>query len=574
MSSNRQHHNTGHKIAFTFLCFCCVLMATVVMRPVAWAGNPQKPKAATPGATAKTVKRITPQIPKANRYQKDKVFLENADILTADERISTDYSILRGNVRFRRGDMYMFCDSAYFYESTSSLDAFGNVKMTQGDTLFVYADVLHYYGEQQMAELRGRVRLENRSTTLITDSLDYEIESNVGYYFDGGTIVDNKNNTELTSRNGRYELDTKQAEFTEDVRLVNDRYTMTTNMLQYNTGNHIALIMDETNIESAGNTVVSTNGWYNTSADDATLYNRSLITAKDGKTLVGDTVYYNRKYNYGEAMGNVVITDLKNKVILEGDYGHHDDNTSYSYVTRRARAREFSQKDTIYLHADTLCTLVDVKGEDSIRILRAFRQVRFFRNDVQGICDSLQMSMADTIVNMYRHAVVWNEEKQINGNEINVHLNDSTVDWATLPDFGFMTEHIGENYYDQLSAKKFKALFEKKELRELYADGNVQVIMYPQEQDSTYNKQVNAEASYMRLNLKEKQEVEKIAMWPEVSGKVSPLFLVKKSDLFLQGFNWYDALRPKTPDDIFDVSDEMKNLMSAPEKTSRRTKKN
>lgn len=571
MSNNCTHHSKGHKIAFTFLCFCSILMAIVVLRPNAWAATPQRAKAARAGATVSHVSRITPQIPKANRYQKDKVFLENADILTADERISVDYQVLKGNVRFRRGDMYMFCDSAYFYEATSSLDAFGNVKMTQADTLFVYADVMHYYGDEQVAQLRHRVRLENRNTTLLTDSLDYEINSNVGYYFDGGTIVDNKNNTELTSRNGRYELDTKQAEFTEDVHLFNDKYTMTTNFLQYNTATHIANIVDETLIESDSNTVVTTSGWYNTSADDATLFNRSVLNSKDGKTLVGDTVYYNRAFNYGEARGNVIITDTKNKVILDGDYGYHDDNSHYSYVTKRARAREFSQKDTIYLHADTLCTLMN---EDSIRILKAFRQVRFFRNDVQGICDSLQMSMADSIVNLYRHAVIWNGDKQISGNEVNVHMNDSTVDWATLPLFGFMTEHIGDDYFDQLSAKKLKAQFEKKELRQLDADGNVQVIMYPQENDSTYNKQVNAEASYLKLNLKEKQEVEKIAMWPEVNGKVSPLYLLKKSEMFLPEFKWHEALRPKTPDEIFDVSDDMKKLMAEPEKTSRRNKKN
>lgn len=568
-----KHYNSinGHKIAFTFLCFCSVLMALVVLRPNAWAASVQKPKAARAGATVKHVQRITPQIPKANRYQKDKVFLENADILTADERISTDYQILKGNVRFRRGDMYMFCDSAYFYESTSSLDAFGNVKMSQADTLFVYADIMHYYGEEQVAQLRHRVRLENRNTTLLTDSLDYEINSNVGYYFEGGTIVDSKNNTELNSRYGRYELDTKQAEFTTDVHLFNDKYTMTTNTLQYNTATHIAKIIDQTVIESDSNTVVSTSGWYNTSDDDATLYNRSILTAKDGKTLVGDTVYYNRSFNYGEARGNVIITDEKNKIILDGDYGYHDDNSHYSYVTRRARAREFSQKDTLYLHADTLCTLIN---DDSVRVLKAFKGVRIFRNDVQGICDSLHMSMADSIINMYHHAVVWNGDRQINGNEINVHLNDSTADWATLPDFGFMTEHIGENYYDQLSAKKMKATFEKKELRQLDCDGNVQVIMYPMENDSTYNKHVSAEASYLRLNLKEKQQIDKIAMWPEVTGAVTPLFLLKKSEMFLPGFTWYEGLRPVKPDDVFDISDEMKKLMAEPEKSSRRNKKN
>ena len=571
----------------------CCLMA-LMMSPMVWAQNPsrpvksrptqqvnkhkptnpQSPQAARKGSKGPTVKRITPQIPKANRNQTNKVFLENADILKANEAVSTDYQVLKGNVRFRRGNMYMFCDSAYFYAETSSLDAFGHVRMTQGDTLWVYSDVLHYYGDQGVAELRSNVRLENRSTTLLTDALDYEINSNVGYFFNGGTIVDNRNNTELSSQFGRYELDTKQADFSRDVHLVNDRYEMFTNLLEYNTQNHIARITSETLIVSDSNTINTSNGWYNTSADDATLYERALITAKDGKTLQGDTVYYNRNRNYGEASGNVIITDPSNKVILDGDYGYHDDNAHYSYVTRRARAREFSQKDTIYLHADTLCTLinhiVNDSVNDSVRVLRAFNQVRFYRSDVQGICDSLQLSEADTIINMYRHAVVWNLERQIFGDEINIHLNDSAADWATLPTGGFMAEHLGEIYYDQLSGKKMKAWFEEKELRRLDVDGNVQVIMFPQEEDSTYNKMVNAESSYLRLNLKPKQEVDRITMWPEVSGKVSPLYLTKKADMYLPQFKWYDALRPKTPDDIYDVSDELKELMRSIEGGTRR----
>ena len=526
--------------------------------------NPQPAKAARKGAKGPKVSRLTPQIPKANRNQTNKVFLENADYLNANEAISTDYQVLKGNVRFRRGDMYMFCDSAYFYAETSSLDAFGNVRMTQADTLWVYSDVLHYYGDMGVAELRSNVRLENRSTTLLTDALDYEINSNVGYYFDGGTIVDNRNNTELRSQYGRYELDTKQAEFSRDVHLINDRYEMFTDLLDYNTQTHIANIMSETLIVSDSNTINTTNGWYNTSADDATLYQRSLITAKDGKTLLGDTVYYNRSRNYGEARGNVVITDPTNKVILDGDYGYHDENTHYSYVTRRARAREFSQKDTIYIHADTLCTLinhvVNDSVNDSVRVLRAFNQVRFYRVDLQGICDSLQLSEADSIINLYRHAVLWNEDRQIFGDEINIHLNDSTADWATLPTGGFMAEHIGEKYYDQLSGKKMKAWFENKELRQLDVDGNVQVIMFPQENDSTYNKMVNAESGYLRLNLKPKQEVDRIVMWPEVSGKVIPLYLTKQSDLYLPQFNWYDVLRPVAPDDIYDLTEEQKQV--------------
>ncbi|MBQ4006367.1 MAG: hypothetical protein II609_06350 [Muribaculaceae bacterium] len=539
----------------------------MLMLPVAVAQNPQQPRAAKPGSKPERVSRITPQIPKANRYQKNKVFLENADRLSANEAISVDYQVLKGNVRFRRGDMYMFCDSAYFYDATSSLDAFGHVRMEQGDTLFVYADVLHYYGDDQLAQLRDNVRLENRSTTLVTDNLDYEIDTNVGYYFDHGTIVDNRNNTELTSVFGRYELDTKNAQFTTDVHLISDKYEMTTNQLDYNLNTHIATIVDETTIVSDSNTIVTTNGWYNTQADDGTLYARSRVIAKDGKTLVGDTVYYNRQRNYGEARGDVVITDPNNKVILDGDYGYHDDNTHYSYVTRRARAREFSQQDTLYLHADTLCTLIN---DDSVRILRAFNAVRFYRKDVQGIGDSLQMSEADSIVNLYHHAVVWSGERQISGEEINVHLNDSAADWATLPQYGLMVEHVGEDYYDQLSGKTMKAYFENKEMRRLDVDGNVLVIMYPMESDSTYNKLVSAESSYLRVLLKEKQEVDKITMWPEVTGKVIPLYLAKRSQLYLPQFNWYDTYRPKDPDDIYDVDGATRQLMSSPVDNPRR----
>ena len=273
LNSNRKtRHTHGLRNAFMFLVV--LLIANVGIATV-WATQPVR--AAKAGAHPRQSKKIKPQIPKANRYQKNKVFLENADLLTADEDISTEYQRLKGNVRFRRGNMFMYCKSADFYDKTSSLDAFGHVKMTQGDTLFVYADILHYYGEDQVAELRHNVRLENRSTTLITDSLDYDMTSTVGYYFNRGVIVDNKNNTELSSVYGRYELSTKQAEFSTDVHLINDQYEMFTNLLQYNLNSHIAQIVDETVIVSDSNTIVTTNGWYNTNADDATLYNRSKV---------------------------------------------------------------------------------------------------------------------------------------------------------------------------------------------------------------------------------------------------------------------------------------------------------
>ncbi|MBR1935277.1 MAG: hypothetical protein IJ835_04415 [Muribaculaceae bacterium] len=552
--------------AWLALCLAAMLMLGAVDAFAAKGkkksfSNPQPAVAAKADAKPKRqIKRLTPQIPSANRMDRGKVFLENSDELIMDEARSTEYQVLRGNVKFSRAGMIMTCDSAYFYPESSSLDAFGRVHMTQGDTLQVDADVLHYYGDQETAELRYNVKMRNRSMTLTTDSLDYEVRANVGYYFNGGTLIDSRNNR-LTSEYGKYELDTKRAEFMTDVRLRNSKFEMSTNHLLYNTATHIATIDEYTDIVGRdGDRIQTSSGIYNTSRDDGWLFNRSTVYAKDGKWLTGDTLYYDRKEGKGYASGRMMLQDPEHKVKLDGDYGEHNEVTHYSMATGRARVREYSQGDTLFMHGDTLRTWLD---GDSLRVMRATRNVKFFRSDLQGLCDSATFFQADSILNLYDRAILWNEDKQISGKEINVHFNDSTPDWATMPQGGILARSVGGDYYDQLSGKKMKAFFVNKELRRLEVDGNVMTIFYPQESDSTYNKQVSAESSFLTIDLLEKQEIDKLKMWPEVTGKVTPLFLLRRAGLYLPGFSWLEQLRPKSPADIYYTDPSLLQLLDA-----------
>lgn len=548
MERNRKKSiNHGHKVLLGVLCLLAISLVSVRVDYV----NAQK-------------KVFTPQIPNADRNVKNKVFLESADRLVMDERISPDYQVLYGNVKFRKEGMLMFCDSAHFYEKTNSLDAFGNVRMEQGDTLFVYADVLYYNGMEELARLRDNVRLVNRNVTLYTDSLDYDMRVNLGYYFDGGRIIDDRN--ELSSVYGQYSPDSKDAEFLYEVELKNDRYVMHTDTLHYNTDTHIADIVGYTTIVSDSNIIYSDNGWYNTQVEDATLYDRSIIVGKDGQKLTGDTIYYNRNKNFGEVFGNMILTDSVHSSIIEGDYGYHDDSRKVSFATKRARAMEFSQKDTLYLHGDTIRTFLE-DGPDSMRVLTTHHKVRFFRKDIQGLADSLSFTQRDSILRMFHHPMVWNENKQVFGNVIEVHLNDSTVDYAELPDFGFLAENIEHPYYNQLSGKQMKAYFENGDIRRLDVSGNVYALFYPAERDSSYNKMVRSESSFLKIMFKNR-DIEKLTMWPEVTGQAVPLFLLKKKDMYLEKFSWYDAIRPKDKDDIFNIPPEMVSLMAEPVETT------
>ncbi len=509
---------------------------------------------------------IVPTIPKENRHQPGKVFLEHADMLELDELRSADFQVLRGNVVFRKDDMFMYCDSAYFYEESNSLDAFSNVRMEQGDTLFVYGDELNYNGMDNLARLFAlpgrKVRLINRDVKLTTDQFEYDLEQNVGYYRFGGVLTDKDN--QLTSVEGYYHPDTKDAYFYDDVVLMgpreNDTLWMYTDSLLYNTQTGIATLLCSTRIVNKDGEIHSTSGFYDTKTEQADLLARSLVVTKRGNTLIGDTLFYDRKLGFGEAFGNMILTDSVRQSTLMGEYGFYNELTDSSFVTGNALAMEYSRKDTLYVHADTI---ISRQLADSTHLMTSFHNVRFYRNDIQGICDSLVFAEVDSTLLMHHHPVLWNGVRQIHGNTIMVHLNDSTADWARLPDFGMTTEHIAEDCYDQLAGSDMTVWLADTTITRLYVEGNVQLIMFPMEQDSTYNKFTYVESTYLDAHFAD-NNIERVIMWPETTGNVTPLYLARKTEMFLPTFQWYEALRPLAPDEVFDMPEQMVTLMSMP----------
>lgn len=505
---------------------------------------------------------VRPTIPAADRHDPGKVFLEKADRLMFDQARDSDVQVLVGNVMFRKGDMFMYCDSARFNEATSSLDAFNNVHMEQGDTLFVYGDELYYSGADELAELRAypgkKVRLINRDVSLTTDVFFYDLAEHVGYYETGGTLTDKQNI--LKSLQGYYYPDSKDAFFYLNVDLTgprpNDTLRMFTDSLTYNTGTNIAQLMCETLIVSKDGEITSTSGFYDTNAGLADLYDRSTVHTRRGNYLTGDTLFYDRNKGYGEAFGNMILTDSAKQSELRGDYGFYDELKDSAFITGNALALEYSQADTLYLHGDTICAYM---LPDSTKVTDVFHRVRFFRNDCQGLCDSMSVVERDSILYMYYNPILWYGDKQIVGNVIYAHFNDSTVDWARLPESGVLGQHIGEDCYDQLAGADMTAWFNDSTIRRLYVEGNVQVIMFPMENDSTYNKFVFTESSTMDAYFSG-NEIEKINMWPETTGKATPLYLAKRSAYYLPMFRWYGPLRPMAPAEVFDYPAEMADL--------------
>ena len=525
---------------------------------------------------------IRPQIPQARRDNPDRVILEHANQLNREQ--GDAYMVVTGDVRFSKGPMLMYCDSAHYYPDEGSLDAFGNVRMEQGDTLFVYGDELNYNGPREIAYLYGYeperpVRLINRDVKLETDVFTYDLFRELGYYTTGGTLTDNRNR--LTSIEGEYTPATKEANFYSRVHLKSldekDTLDIYTDTLYYNTVTHVAEFYSPTRIVNADGEINSREGTYNTNTEYAELFDHSKVVTRRGTTLEGDTLLYDRITGRGEAYGNMMLVDSVRQSTLMGNYGYYDEVLDSAYVTGRALAMEYSRGDTLYMHGRYITSVVRYDSievpnpvdslpplmvADSTHVINTWPRVRFYRVDMQGICDSMAFVERDSTLYMHHNPVVWSENRQIFGDIINVHLNDSTVDRAHLPQNAFAAQELEKDFYNQLSGKEMTAYFDNGQLRQLDVSGNVEAIFFPEENDSTINKMVNVESSFL-TGWFENQQMRRMKMWPETSGQVTPLYLAKRSMLWLHGFKWYPTLRPKDPQDVFVISPEFDEFMSS-----------
>ena len=478
--------------------------------------------------------------------KKTKVYLIHSNTLSFDKAVKPDAQILNGDVCFRHDSSYMYCDSAYFFEQTNSLEAFSNVRMEQGDTLFVYGDYLFYDGNTQVAYLRENVRMENGQVTLFTDSLNYERIPNIGYYFEGGLIVDSLN--QLSSFYGQYSPETKLAVFNDSVQVENPDFTLYSDTLHYDTESKVATILGPSVIVSDSGTIHTSRGWYDTVNNTSLLLDQSQVESGE-KILIGDSIFYNRDMGMGEVYGNMSLIDTAQHVTLQGEYGYYNEQTGYAFATDSARFLEYSQGDTLFLHADTL-QMVTV---DSVyREIKAYYGVRFYRIDMQGVCDSMQFNTRDSVLYMYTEPVLWNEQYQLYGDTIAIYMNDSTIEYAHVIQFAFAAQHVDSSYYNQLKGNDLKAYFEGQAVHQIDVAGNAESIFYPLEKDGAKVGMNETKSGFLTIWVKD-NKLDKLKIWPSPVGSMTPIPDLKPDQKMLKDFYWFDYLRPKNRDDIYEV---------------------
>ena len=357
----------------------------------------------------------------AQAQQSKKIQLVRADVIEYDSRMVKAQRLI-GRVIFEHEGSRMYCDSAYLYEQTNRFESFGNVRITDQEDLTIRSKRLDYSADDRKAKIYEEITLRDGEMTLTTDYIEYTLDERMASYYGGGKIVSSANRNVLTSSMGHYFADSKVRHFKDTVELRNPQYTMYTDTLHYHSYSEQAYFLGPTIIDSDENRIYCENGWYDTVNDKARFGENAHIWSNE-QQLLGDSLYYDRVAGFGEAFGDVFIIDTLNSLQISGQYGRHLEEYDLSYVTDGALMEQFFEEDTLLLHADTLQMTADTLDK---RKITAFYGVRIFKTDMQGVCDSLVYTEADSLIRMYDEPFLWSEENQIIGEHIDLKIQRLT----------------------------------------------------------------------------------------------------------------------------------------------------
>lgn len=438
----------------------------------------------------------------------------------------------------------MWCDQAFVYMNDNFVKAFGNVRITQGDTMTLISKYAEYNGNTKFAYASGDVILKEPNSTLTTETLYFDRNKQQAFYRTGGKVVDTAST--LTSNIGRYFAETKRYQFLSNVVLVNPDYTINTNQLDFYTETGHAYLYGPSTIVSETSTVYCERGFYDTRNDKGHFTKNAKIDYEN-RTVFGDSIYFDQKTSFASATNNIKIRDTLNNSIVRGHYAEVFRDKDSVFITKRAVAITVRDNDSIYIHADTL----RITGKPDHRILKGFYDGRIYKSDMSGKADSIYSDEKSGITKLLRNPIMWSGENQMTGDTIHLLSNTITEKLDTLKVFNnaFLIQKDSAGF-NQVKGDILIGLFTDNELDTININRNAEVIFYTRNENDELVGINHSRSSSLQLTLKE-QEIETIRFIRQADGKLHPVSQFPENSRILRGFNWRGEERLLSKADLF-----------------------
>ncbi|WP_298505927.1 OstA-like protein [uncultured Maribacter sp.] len=474
-------------------------------------------------------------------FTKNEVKYPGASIFSKDEK----------QVQFEHQGADLWCDIAIFYQHENKLKAIGNIRLQQGDSVKMTSGKIEYDGNLKLAKAYENVLLENTDMTLRTDTLRLDREKQEAYYQDFGTVIDSANT--LTSEIGKYFMEAKKYQFLDSVHVQNPQYTLDSEQLDYYTTSKNAYMYGPSTIIGESYKIYCERGFYDTKIETGYGIKNTRIDYND-RIIQGDSVYFNKALEFASATNNIVVTDTINHGLIRAHYAEVYKAKDSLFATKRAVSISVMEKDSLYMHGDTLM----ITGKPEERILRAFRNAKFYKKDLSGKCDSIHSEQKTGITQLVRNPILWNGENQMTGDSIHLISNLKTEKLDSLKvlnnAFIISQDTIGKTGFNQAKGKDLFGKFEENELKIIDLIKNTEVIYYMYNDDDEFigiNKTI---CSAIRITMAN-NDVEDLTFTTNPDGTIFPDAELPENSRILKGFIWRGDERILTKEDIFDEDD-------------------
>ena len=476
-----------------------------------------------------------------------KIKYRHADVHKFDSRIDAKAQMMIGNVEFEHGGSILTCDSAVFYQGENIMRAFGNVEINQADTLHMYSDYLEYNGDTKLSIAYGKVKMIDSKMTLKSDTVHFDRNKQIAYYPAFGIIEDDENI--LTSIVGTYYTKDKKFVFTSDVTVTNKKYIMKSNHLVYYTNSKTVYFYGPSTITSDSNFIYCENGFYDTK-NEISYFKENAYIDYGTQTLRGDSLYYNRNTGFGSASRSIEMIDTTKNIIIKGEYAEYFEKSDSTFVTERALAINVMKQDSVFIHGDTLMMTIIPRSEN--RLMRVFHNVKIYKTDMQGKCDSLTFNEYKGEMKMFYNPILWSGKNQLTSDTIIVTTNVITqkLDSLKLLRNGFIISNDTIENYNQIKGKDIYGKFKNNQLDRIHVVGNSETLYYARNEKEELIGINKAISSSMLIRLVE-NEINEISFIQEPEAELSPEETIPENARKLKGFIWRNDERFYEKEDIF-----------------------
>jgi len=481
------------------------------------------------------------------------VQLVHADKIAFNKNLINGQRLI-GHVHLKFDGTDFFCDSAYKF-SNGNFQAFGNIRVNKSGEYSISGKRLFFTESSQSATLNENCIFTDGGMTLTSPNMSYNMRSEVATYSGGGKVISSKNNNELVSQTGRYHSPSNNFTFRRKVTVKNKDYTVVSDTMLYNTVTEISYFYGPTTIKGKDLEIKCENGYFNSKIETCSFKKNARVKSKE-QTLFGDSIFYNGKEKWGEAFQNVVILDNNSDLTIRGNYGRHEETNEISWVTGKSILEKILEnKDTLFIVADTL--FAKKTGAEN-RDIKAYHHVLLFSKDLQGKCDSLSLSEADSIMRMFYSPVLWNDANQLTGTEINLHFKNDSLDFLYVPEKSFLASEVVPGYFNQIKGKSLHGQFIKNDLHEVQIKGNGQLAYFSTEEKNKRTKLSGlnrTDCSNIRIEMAAKT-IQKVTLENEPNSLYNSIQKAKASQFKLDEFIWRGSERPKSKDDLLKLREE------------------